>query len=216
MTLAGGCSSGGRPPASAASSIASAVDSEPSALCAPPFAAAPLGRRQHRRLVGRAGASRWRATSGAAGRLRPSAKISASSSALSVSLLEQLEDEVVEDVAVVVDDVPRLVVGGVDEPADLLVDDAGDLLGVVALVAHVAAEEHLALRLAELDGADPLAHAELGDHLAGHARWPSRCRSRRRWSGRGRRPPPRRGRRGRRRAGRGSRCGSWSTCRRSA
>ena len=92
----------------------------------------------------------------------------------------------------------------------------GDLLGVVALVAHVAAEEHLALALAELDGADALRHAELRSPSGGPGRSPSRCRSRRRWSGRGRRAPPRRGRRGRRRAGRGSRCGWWSTCRRSA
>src|ERR671912_1673610 len=83
---------------------------------------------------------------------------------------EQLEHEGVEDVTVVVDDVPRLVVSVVDELADLFVDDGRDLLGVVALVAHVAAEEHLALRLAELDGTDPLAHAVLGDHLAGHRR----------------------------------------------
>jgi hypothetical protein len=41
--------------------------------------------------------------------------------------------------------VPGLVVGVLDELAHLLVDDAGDLLGVVALVAHVAAEEDLAL-----------------------------------------------------------------------
>ena len=74
-----------------------------------------------------------------------SVNISASSAWLSVSLLEQLEDEAVEHVAVVVDGVPGLVVRGVDELAHLLVDDAGDLLGVVALVAHVAAEEDLAL-----------------------------------------------------------------------
>ena len=33
-------------------------------------------------------------------------------------------------------------------------------------MAHVAAEEDLALRLAELDRADVRAHAVLGDHLA--------------------------------------------------
>ena len=40
--------------------------------------------------------------------------------------------------------VPGLVVRGLDERAHLLVDDPGDVLGVVALVAHVAAEEDLA------------------------------------------------------------------------
>src|SRR6478672_13251155 len=83
-------------------------------------------------------------------------------------VLEQVEDEAVEDVAVVVDDVPRLVVRVLDERAHLRVDDAGDLLAVVALVAHVAAEEDLALALAELCGAGALAHAVLADHLAGH------------------------------------------------
>ena len=43
-----------------------------------------------------------------------------------------------------------LVVRGLDQPADLLVDLGRDLLGVVALVAHVAAEEDLAGVLAEL------------------------------------------------------------------
>ena len=65
-------------------------------------------------------------------------------------LLHQLEHQVVEDVAVLDQDLPRLVVRGLDEPAHLVVDGRGDLLGVVALVAHVAAEEDLAVLLAEL------------------------------------------------------------------
>ena len=64
---------------------------------------------------------------------------------------------------------PGLVVRSLDQPAHLAVDDGGHGLGVVALVAHVAAEEHLPRRAAELDGADLLAHAELRDHLAGQA-----------------------------------------------
>ena len=53
------------------------------------------------------------------------------------------------------------VVGGVDQAAHLGVDDAGDLGRVVGLVAHVVAEEHLALALAELLRAERVAHAVL-------------------------------------------------------
>src|SRR5690606_28222106 len=49
-------------------------------------------------------------------------------------LLQQREDQVVQDVAVLDEDLPRLVVRGLDQLLDLLVDQAGDLLGVVALV----------------------------------------------------------------------------------
>ena len=45
--------------------------------------------------------------------------------------------------------------------AHLGVDDAGDLVGVVGLVALVVAEEHLALVLAELLRAERVAHAVL-------------------------------------------------------
>ena len=82
-------------------------------------------------------------------------------------LLEELCREPVEDVAVVVQHLPRLVVRLLDEGAHLDVDLLGETLGVVALVAHVAAEEDLATRLAELDRTDTRAHAELGHHLAG-------------------------------------------------
>src|SRR6185503_162249 len=47
-------------------------------------------------------------------------------------LLEQLGHEVVEHVAVLDQDVERLLVGVRQELVDLLVDDRGDLLGVVA------------------------------------------------------------------------------------
>jgi hypothetical protein len=65
-------------------------------------------------------------------------------------LLEQLLDEPVQDRAVLDEDLPRLVVRGLDEPADLAVDRRGDGLRVVALVAHVAPEEHLPRALPSL------------------------------------------------------------------
>src|SRR6476659_8485810 len=127
----------------------------------------PLGRGHHRRLVGQ--------EAGLAGEPRRAQRalldgLEERGELLGVQrlVLEQVEDEAVEDGAVVVDDVPGLVVGAVDQAADLLVDDAGDVLAVVALVPHVAAEEDLTRGLAELDGPHPLAHAVLGDHLAGH------------------------------------------------
>ena len=46
---------------------------------------------------------------------------------------------------------------------------AGDLFGVIARMAHVAAQEDLALLLAVLDRAQPFAHAVLGDHGPGDA-----------------------------------------------
>ena len=52
------------------------------------------------------------------------------------------------------------------DPLDLLVDDPGGLVAVVAGVHEVLAEEHLALR-APGHRADALAHAPLADHLAG-------------------------------------------------
>src|SRR6478672_6091820 len=126
-----------------------------------------LGRRQHRRSV--AELARLRREPGRALR-RLGDRLEQLGQLVDVEglLLEQLEDEVVEQVTVGVEGGVRLVVGRVDEGTDLLVDDARDLLGVVALVAHVAAEEDLAGALAELDGTDARGHAELGDHLAGH------------------------------------------------
>ena len=82
-------------------------------------------------------------------------------------LLEQLEHQVVEHVAVVDQDLPRLVVRGLDQPAHLLVDDLGDPLGVVALVTHVAPEERARRAPAQPDRADAGAHAVLRDHRAG-------------------------------------------------
>ena len=82
-------------------------------------------------------------------------------------MLHQLQHQVVEHVAVLDQDLPGLVVRGLDQPADLLVDRGRDLLGVVPAVRHLAAQERLAVAGAELAGAEPLAHPVLGDHAAG-------------------------------------------------
>ena len=95
------------------------------------------------------------------------AKISSTWSLDSVSCSMQLQHQVVQDVAVLDQDLPRLVVRGLDQPPDLVVDRRGDLLGVVALCDHLAAQERLAVAGAELERAEPLAHAVLGDHAAG-------------------------------------------------
>src|SRR3954471_13338429 len=85
-------------------------------------------------------------------------------------LVEQAQHELVEDVAVLDEDLPRLVVAALDQGLDLLVDLLGDVFGVVALVAHVAAEEDLTLALPETDRAEGVAHAVLHDHRAGDLR----------------------------------------------
>ena len=82
-------------------------------------------------------------------------------------LVEQAEHQRVEHVAVLDQDLPRLVVRRLDQPVDLLVDRGGDLVGVVPAVRHVPAQERLAVAVAELARAQPLAHAVLGDHAAG-------------------------------------------------
>ena len=81
-------------------------------------------------------------------------------------LVEQPEHQRVEHVAVLDEDFPGLVVRGLDQAADLLVDRGGDLLGVVPVVRHVPAQERLAVAVTELARAQPLAHPVLGDHAA--------------------------------------------------
>src|SRR5215218_4764230 len=83
-------------------------------------------------------------------------------------LLHQRLDHGVGHVAVGGQDLLGLGVGLVDQPPHLLVDLEGDLLGVVLLVAEVAAQEHVLLLGAEDQGAEAVAHAVLADHLAGH------------------------------------------------
>src|SRR5215218_4816757 len=82
-------------------------------------------------------------------------------------LLHQRLDHGVGHVAVGGQDLLGLGVGLVDEAPHLLVDLEGDLLGVVLLVAEVAAQEHVLLLGAEDQRAEPVAHAVLADHLAG-------------------------------------------------
>ena len=58
-------------------------------------------------------------------------------------------------------------VGVVDDGLDLLVDAAGHLLGVGPGLGHGPADEHLVVAGIVDHGAQPLAHAVLGDHLPG-------------------------------------------------
>ena len=104
---------------------------------------------------------------GRTGRRRSGSKTSAICSLSSVSFSSSSVTSVVEDVAVLDQDVEGLLVRGREELLGLLVDDRGDVLGVVAGVAEVAAHERLAVALAELDRAEPLGHAVLRDHRAG-------------------------------------------------
>src|SRR6478735_9206075 len=82
-------------------------------------------------------------------------------------LLEELEDQGVEDVAVLDENLPRVVVRGLDELLDLFVDERGDLFRVVALVSHLPAHERLGVVSTELDRTEALRHAVLRDHRAG-------------------------------------------------
>ena len=104
---------------------------------------------------------------GRAGRFTIGAKISAICVLAERLLLEELEDQGVEDVAVLDEDLPRVVVRGLDELLDLFVDERRDLFRVVALVAHLPAHEGLGVVAAELDRAQTLRHAVLRDHRAG-------------------------------------------------
>ncbi len=59
------------------------------------------------------------------------------------------------------------VVAAVDDGAHLLVDLAGHVVRVVALLADLAAQEDQLVALAEGERPELVAHAELGDHAAG-------------------------------------------------
>ena len=65
-------------------------------------------------------------------------------------------------VAVLLEDAVGAIVGLAEDAADLLVDHLGGVLGVVARLAHLAAEERMLLGVAEEDRADALAHARTG------------------------------------------------------
>ena len=62
-------------------------------------------------------------------------------------------------------DVLGRLVGALDDPADLVVDLARDLVRVVRLGRELAAQERLAVVVAEHARAELLAHAEAHDHL---------------------------------------------------
>ena len=87
----------------------------------------------------------------------------------------------VEVVLVLGQDVRGALVRRLDDPPDLVVDLARDLVGVVGLGRELAAEERLAVVVAEHARTELLGHAEAHHHLLGGLRSPSRCRSRRRW-----------------------------------
>ena len=128
-------------------------------------------------------------------------------------LVEQREHQGVEDVAVALEDLEGLLVGVAQQRLDLLVDRGGGLLGVVARVAHVAAQEGLGVAVAELDRAEALGHAVLGHHRAGQAGRLLDVVAGTGGRRRGRSAPPRPCRRACRRGCRASRCASGSTCR---
>src|SRR4051812_37314116 len=71
-------------------------------------------------------------------------------------LLQELEHQRVEHVAVLLEDVERLLVRLREELLRLLVDDRGDVLGVVAGVAQVAAHERLRVVGTQLDRTQPV------------------------------------------------------------
>ena len=75
--------------------------------------------------------------------------------------LEQFQRQLVQHVAVLGEDGVSLVMGLVDQAADFLIHNVGDLVRVVALVAGVAAKERLAAALAQADRANTFAHAVL-------------------------------------------------------
>ena len=72
-----------------------------------------------------------------------------------------------ELVAVLFEQAVGAVVGLAEDAADFFVDDLRGVFGVVARLAHLAAQERVLLGVAEEDRADALAHAALGDHDPG-------------------------------------------------
>src|SRR6266496_2985894 len=79
--------------------------------------------------------------------------------------LQQRLRNALQGVAVSVEDIEGRLVGSINEMAHLGVDFARGLLGVVAVLAELAAQEDLLLLLPEGERAE-LAHAPLADHLA--------------------------------------------------
>ena len=82
-------------------------------------------------------------------------------------LLQEFRRQHVEHIAVFGQDRPGLVVRGLDQLADFVVDIAGDLVAVVGLGAHGATQERVAMLGAVADRTQFGAHAVLGHHRAG-------------------------------------------------
>ena len=80
-------------------------------------------------------------------------------------LLEQRQCQFVEDVAIVVQHAPGLVVGVLHQLPHLGIHLLGNLLGIVASTAHLA-PKHLVVIGTEFDRADIRTHSEFGHHLA--------------------------------------------------
>ena len=81
--------------------------------------------------------------------------------------LDQGLGQAFEFVAVLFEEAVGALVGLAEDRRDFLVDDLRGVLGVVAGLAHLAAQERVLLGGAEEDRADALAHAPLGDHHPG-------------------------------------------------
>ncbi|CNV38033.1 Uncharacterised protein [Mycobacterium tuberculosis] len=79
-------------------------------------------------------------------------------------LFQQLAGQSVQHVAVFGQDFPRFGMRRLDKLADLFVDLAGDLVGVVRLGAHGTSEERVAVFGAVFDRAQLGAHSKFGDH----------------------------------------------------
>ena len=82
-------------------------------------------------------------------------------------LFQELTRQDVEHIAILGEDLPGLGVRRLDELAHLVVDDLGDLMAVVGLGAHCAAEEGIPMLGAVPHRAQLRAHSVLGDHCAG-------------------------------------------------
>src|SRR5918999_2668501 len=82
--------------------------------------------------------------------------------------LDQRGGDLVELSPLALEDLQGLVVGLVDQPADLGVDLEGHLVGVVGVGGEVTAQEYLALALAQGERTEPVRHPVLGDHPPGH------------------------------------------------
>src|SRR5205085_5842883 len=80
-------------------------------------------------------------------------------------LLDEGHRDLVEPVAHAGEDLESLVVGLVDEVADLRVDLEGDLIGVIRMRGEVPTQKDLPLLLAERHRPELVGHPVLGDHL---------------------------------------------------